>query len=299
MGKAEQVCGMGNTLRFIAFTNSCIVLEQYAKQPFFMELLCILEEQCRSRGYALMYSAVDMQNVERDLDKYLGDSSAGGNIRLGTNLNPEQIRTAVRLQPNLVILDTCFETLDANFIVMNNRKGAFEAGDYLCRLGHKKIGYVQSSVRMYNYDTRRRGFFSALAEHGLKVNETDIFTVTPTLLSLQHEFKQPMRERLERGEALPTALFCEYDYIAISVIKSLHEIGLRIPHDISFVGFDNITEAMVISPELTTIPVEKERIAALAVDKLIDILERKDTVKIKTFVDTRPVERKSCRRLEE
>jgi len=55
----------------------------------------------------------------------------------------------------------------------------------------------------------------------------------------------------------------------------------------------------VISPELTTIPVEKERIAALAVDKLIDILERKDTVKIKTFVDTRPVERKSCRRLEE
>ncbi|WP_199614012.1 LacI family DNA-binding transcriptional regulator [Paenibacillus alkalitolerans] len=299
MVKAEQVYGVSNTLRFIAFTNSGIVLEQYSKQPFFMELLAFLEEKCRSLGYSLMYSAIDMQYFDRDIDKFLNDGGANGVILLGTNLNRGQIRRAAQVQPNLVVLDTCFETDDVNFILMNNMKGAYDAGMYLLGLGHRSIGYVQSQVRMHNFDRRKQGFLAALEEYGLQADESYFFTVSPTFLGPQDEFKRQIQVRLERKEPLPTALFCECDYIAISVIKSLAEIGVRVPEDISVVGFDNIAESTIVSPELTTIHVEKEKIASLAVEKLIDLIDNKDQVKTKIVVDTKLVERQSCRSLQE
>lgn len=297
--KAEQVYNSSSTLRFIAFTNSGIVSEQYAKQPFFMELLSSLEEKCREYGYSLIYSAIDMQNFDRDIDHYLNDGSASGIILLGTNLNREQIRRISQDQPNLVVLDTCFDTLNVNFIVINNVMGAYEAGLHISQLGHKKIGYVQSNVRMYNFDHRKQGFVEALEENGRSLSASDLFSVSPTLLGPQDGFKRQIQDRLDRGEALPTALFCECDYIAINVIKSLLELGIRIPQDISIVGFDNISESVIISPELTTIHVEKEKIATLAVDKLKSLLENKESVKTKTFVDTYLIERQSSRHLEE
>jgi len=108
---------------------------------------------------------------------------------------------------------------------------------------------------------------------------------------VQESFIEAVRERRD----LPTALFCECDYIAISVIKSLHELGIRVPDDVSIIGFDNIQEAMVITPELTTIHVEKERIAEVAVKTLIDIIENDDPISMKTWIDTRLISRNSCR----
>jgi DNA-binding LacI/PurR family transcriptional regulator len=82
--------------------------------------------------------------------------------------------------------------------------------------------------------------------------------------------------------------------MAISVIKSLTELGVKVPEDISVIGFDNIFESQVITPELTTIHVKKDRIALLAVEKLIKQIENNDLDKIKLLVDTELIERNSC-----
>ena len=297
MIKADQVYGVGKTLRFIVFTKAGIVLEQYYKQPFFMELIHFLEERARSHGYSLMFSAINVQDDQQGVQQFLSEGNSKGMILLGTNLDQEMIRQIAGMETNLVVLDTCFETLAVNFVVMNNVKGAYDAGRYLCEHGHERIGYVQSDIRMYNFDMRRQGFMTALLEHRLNVNDSDLFTVTPTLLSVQEDFKQQIQARLNRNESLPTAMFCECDYIAISVIKSLAEMGIRVPEDISIIGFDNISEAEVISPELTTIHVEKKVMAAHAVDKLIQMIEHDDNVKMKTIVDTMIIERASCREI--
>ncbi|HEB10120.1 MAG TPA: LacI family transcriptional regulator [Spirochaetales bacterium] len=95
---------------------------------------------------------------------------------------------------------------------------------------------------------------------------------------------------------MPTALFCENDYIAIGVIKALNEINIKVPDDISVIGFDNIPQATIISPELTTIHVYKDEMAALAVRRLDEIIENSDLPSIKLIIDTRLVERKSCQK---
>jgi DNA-binding LacI/PurR family transcriptional regulator len=291
MIKADKFYGLTKTLRFVACTNSGIVLEQYYKQPFFMELIHDIEEQCRARGYSLFFSSVTTDHLEDAIAVMETEHESNGIILLGTNLTQDQIQLIAKKQPNLVVLDTCLETLNVNFIVMNNVMGAYQAGRYLLDLGHTKIGYVQSNSRMYNFDSRKRGFLQALEEEQLKVDPAHLFTVSPTVVTAQEEFMQKVTDLKDK---LPTALFCECDYIAVSVIKSLNELGLRVPQDISIVGFDNIQESTIITPELTTVHVEKGRIAELAVSKLLDMVEHGDMVKIKSFIDTQLVIRKSC-----
>lgn len=87
--------------------------------------------------------------------------------------------------------------------------------------------------------------------------------------------------------------------MAISTIKSLSELGLKVPEDISIIGFDNIFESQVITPELTTIHVKKDKIALLAIEQLIREIDHNDTDKIKIFVDTDLIIRKSCKALDE
>ncbi|WP_020616842.1 substrate-binding domain-containing protein [Paenibacillus daejeonensis] len=282
----------GSTLRFVACTHAGIVLEHFNQQPFFMELIHYIEDKCRKRGISLLVHALPADEAERGIAALEQEQASQGIILLGTNLTSAQVEAIARRHRNLIILDTCHDTVSANFVVMNNTQGAHQAAHYLVEQGHQRVGLVQSHVRMHNFDARQQGFHLALAGAGLKIAESDIFAVSPTVVTSQSVLVDTFRGR---SHDLPTALFCECDYIAISVIKSLGEIGLRVPHDISVVGFDNIHESVVISPELTTIHVEKEAMAELAVARLMEPPLQLTGITSKTVVDTRLVVRKSVR----
>jgi len=291
--KADQYFQTSSKLlRFVACTNEGIVTEHYETMPFFTELINNIDKQIGSNGYSLIVSAISIKNLKEEIARLEQEQKSAGILLLGTNLTPEQINIVSSVQPNLVVLDTCFETLDVNFVVMNNIYGAYQAGKYLIELGHKNIGYVESTTRMYNFDMRRKGFLQALKESDLKIAEHNYFSISPTVITSQEEFKIKIKNQLNK---LPSALFCEADYMAISVIKSLSELGIQVPNDISIIGFDNIFESQVITPELTTINVKKDRIALLAVEKLIREIDNNENDKIKLFVDTDLIERNSCK----
>ncbi|WP_025680513.1 LacI family DNA-binding transcriptional regulator [Paenibacillus massiliensis] len=282
------------SLMFLVCTNSGIVLEQYYQQPFFKELIHYVEERCRQNGYSLMFSTIDVEFFERDTRVIREEKRSDGVIVLGTNLTRAQIHDIHEKLPNLIVLDTCFETLPVQFIEINNVMGAYQAGAYLCNIGHTSIGYIASNVRIHNFNERRRGFMLALQERGIDIPEERILAVAPTILTSQDALKQQLTAYLDKGYTLPTAWFCECDYIAISAMKTLGELGIRVPEDTSVIGFDNINESLIVSPELTTIHVEKERMAALAVDLFSEFIEHGRRVTAKITVDTHFVERKSC-----
>lgn len=282
------------SLTFLVFANSGIVLEQYYQQPFFQELIQYIEERCRSLGYALIFTTVDMEYYERDIRAVAEEKRSNGVILLGTNLGAAQLADIAKIiQPRLVVLDTYFETLPLHFVGINNFMGAYQAGTHLCELGHESFGYIASNVRIPNFEERRRGFLEALNENGRSIAPDSFFSVSPTMLSSQDELKSQVNDYIQSGRTLPSALFCECDYIAISAMKTLAELDIRVPEEVSIVGFDNITEAMIISPELTTIHVEKERMAVTAVDLLVESIEQGLEIKSKVKVDTLLINRKS------
>jgi DNA-binding LacI/PurR family transcriptional regulator len=181
-----------------------------------------------------------------------------------------------------------------HFVEINNFMGGYQAGSHIAECGHKSVGYLASDVRIHNFEERQRGFLAALKVHGVESDAGPVFTVAPTILSSQEALKKQIQDYLQAGRKLPGAFFCECDYIAISAIKTLTELGFRIPEDISVVGFDNINESMIVTPELTTVHVEKERMAQIAVDLLVDSMEQDLPSRTKTKVDTMLIERLSC-----
>ncbi|MBB6732320.1 LacI family DNA-binding transcriptional regulator [Cohnella zeiphila] len=284
------------TLTFLVFANSGIVLEQYYQQPFFRELIHYIEERCKFRGFSLLFSTIEMNKLGEQIRSIADEKRSDGVILLGTNLDRAQIAEIADLLPlPLVVLDNCYDTLPVHFVEINNMIGAYQAGSHLCRSGHTRIGYIASDVRIHNFEERRNGFAYALREHGVELAEDCTFTVAPTILSSQESLKRQLGEHLEAGKPLPSAFFCECDYIAISAIKTLTEMGYRIPEDVSVVGFDNISEASIVTPELTTVHTEKEQMAHLAVDLLVQSIASEDTVNTKVKVDTQLVERRSTR----
>lgn len=286
--------GQSASFVFLVVTNSGIVLEEYYQQPFFQELIQCIEERCRQKGYRLFFSKVDIESFEEEIHKDGGASRHQGVIVLGTNLSRKQIQYIHQHFTNVVVLDTCYEEMPVQFVGINNTMGAYQAGTFLCESGHTSVGYIASSVRIHNFEERERGFLSALAEYDIQVAPEHRLSVAPTILTSQEALKQQLTSILENGKALPTAWFCECDYIALSAIKTMSELGIRVPQDTSIIGFDNIKESVIVSPELTTIHVDKERMAFLAVDMLSDWMQQELSVKTKIKVDTTFVERKSC-----
>jgi DNA-binding LacI/PurR family transcriptional regulator len=283
------------SLTLLVLANSGIVLDKYYQQPFFRELIHFIEERCRLKGCTLVFSAIEIEHYERDVAVFVEERLTDGVILLGTNLSRAQIQELAGLLPNLVVLDTCYETLPVHFVEINNFLGGYQAGAHICESGHREIGYLASDVRIHNFEERKRGFNAALEEYGLSSGGCTAFAVAPTILTSQEALKKQINDYLSTGRKLPSVFYCECDYIAISAMKTLAELGYRIPEDISLVGFDNISEATIITPELTTVHVEKEIMSRLAVDLLIESIENDTLPKMKIKVDTQLVKRLSCK----
>ncbi|MFK4302680.1 LacI family purine nucleotide synthesis repressor [Paenibacillus sp. RC254] len=279
-----------HVIRFVACKNTDIVTEHYDSFPFFNELIHHITNQVREHGNTLIFSSFDSHNLEEELSALEKDQPSSGVLLLGTNLTSEIIHSIQSIHTNIVILDTCFEHVDASFVSINNYLGGYQAGQYLIQSGHRRIGYVQSSTRILNFKKRKEGFMAALEEHNLSIENGLIFDMHPMLVMSQDSFKTAIHELNE----LPSALFCENDYMAISAIKTFQETNIRVPEQISIMGFDNINEAKVISPELTTIHVKKEVLARTAVNLLMERLNNDQKHHTQVLVNTEVIERKSC-----
>ncbi|WP_168122368.1 LacI family DNA-binding transcriptional regulator [Paenibacillus sp. HB172176] len=281
-------------ITFLVFANSGLVVDSYYQQPFFRELIHYTEERCRMLGYSLMFSTISVDKLDEGAASLIDGGNSQGVILLGTNLGRAQISLlASKLTLPMVVIDNCYETLPIQFVEINNMMGAYDAASHLIEQGHRSIGYISSRDRIHNFEERRRGFAFAVQEHGAELHSDCIFEVEPTVLVAQESLKRKLSEYREEGKKLPSAFFCECDYMAISLIKTLAEMGVRVPEEVSVIGFDNISEARIVTPELTTVHVEKESMARLAVNALVQQIEGVEAIRSKISVDTQLVVRAS------
>lgn len=148
-------------------------------------------------------------------------------------------------------------------ITIDNYGGTKQAVEHLAELGHRDIGFVGTNG-LPDFDERRHAFETNLRELGLRVNKRWI-----NLGSLQTEqVIQRMSEMLS-GSQLPTALVCGNDLTAMATIQAAHRCGIRVPEDLSVIGFDDIPVATLTSPPLTTVHVPMQQIGRQAVRQMV------------------------------
>lgn len=279
-------------VRVLACAEGEIVNARFASMPFFLKLVGHIQEAAGASGYGCVVSTVSLASAVEELAKMETTVPSAGLLLLGTNLSVAEMSALGEGRPKLVIVDAFDENLPFDTVVMNNRQGANLAARHLLSLGHRRIGYGRCSARVLNFEARERGLVEALAAEGVTVAPGDVYALPPAIEGAQQAFGTLLEQR--RGD-LPTAIFCDNDYLAVGVIRALGAAGVPVPGRVSVVGFDDIPEASLITPELTTIEVAKDQIARAAVERLLQLMadEGGGSLPVKQIIDTRLVARAS------
>lgn len=277
---------------FVIYKNRKVIVSE---TPFFFQLMEGIELRCRAYGYKLMISYLYEETNSQDTLKEITQGGCEGVILLATEMRTADLKPFSSLSLPLVVLDSYFEREKFDSVVINNTHGAYEATDYLAKLGHKKIGYLRSNYSIKNFQARYEGFSKAMKTNNIYLNPEYIIE----LGSSMETSYEAMRRHLAAGLSLPTAYFAENDLIALGAIKALKEKGIRTPEDISIIGFDDTPLSQVTEPELTTIHVPKQRMGMLAVDRLVTRINDNPEEFVKIEVGTNLVVRDSVKPFEQ
>jgi LacI family transcriptional regulator len=171
-----------------------------------------------------------------------------------------------------------------------NWQGAYNATEYLIRLGHQRIGFITGSMDLGCAVDRLEGYRSAL--------RTCHLPETPEII-YEGTFFQP--DGFAGASALldlpdpPTAIFASNDVMAMGVLDAVRDRGLRVPADISIVGYDDIPQASLVHPALTTVNQPLEKMGRVATQMLLDLLRRPNEEAGRIELPTELIIRNSCR----
>lgn len=281
------------SLRFIIFKRHGKVIMD---TPFFSELIGSIETTCRSHQYELLITYMDGNdpNMPNQVAEILKNGNRGI-LLLATEMTDDQMRLFQNCKVPLLVLDSLFLWDAHNAVIINNREAGFLAAEHFIDCGHRRFGLITSSFAFRNMEDRRDGYIAGLARHGYKLDERDILYVEPTMEGAAHDMLALLDERTR---PLPTAVFASNDIIAVGVSRALKERGYVLPDDVSIIGMDDVPVCSVISPQLTTLAVNRSLLGATAVNRLLEMIEHRDTAILKIVLDVNLVPRESVRRLE-
>ena len=152
---------------------------------------------------------------------------------------------------------------------VDNGAGVRSAVDHLASLGHRRIAHLTGDANVASVPLRRAAFEGAMAERGLAVPPGYVVPCTYDA----HTVPDALPPLLLSRPDPPTAVFAGNDNIAIAVLEFARRNGLRVPEDLSVVGFDDIPAASQVTPALTTLHQPLPEIGGAAADALLDLLE--------------------------
>lgn len=265
-----------------------------AGTPYFSQLYADIiegvESQVSKKGYNLMVSYMDQDNLQREAAQ-IRNRSAAGILLLATEMSGEQIELFLELGIPMVVIDNYMDSKDFDCVTINNEQGVFEAVSYFLKTGHQEIGYLHVQNNANNFTERYFGYLRAAQRFGLRVVPDNIIEVV-TEQGGEAVYLE-LKKQFEKRKHIPEALFADNDIIAFYAIRVLRELGYRIPEDISLIGFDNMMLSEITEPPLTTVQIPKYKIGVLAVNALVDKLNEQTDGFMKTEVKTKLIVRQS------
>lgn len=276
--KSRVIGVIYNVLDMSVYLNLANLLEKYAAQYNYNVVFCSSNNDYNSK---LRYA------------QYFTGGAADGLILFGSDVkDTDVVQKIVNSELPLVIIENQFTDIKVNNIIINNFSGAKKAVEYLIGLGHKKIAHISGNVNHRAASERLNGYIEALKENGISYNKDYvIFTDSGDKSGSQ------AIEKLIFLEEPPTAVFTFNDLQGYEAIQKAGELGVRVPQDLSVVGFDNICDMLRFIPSnirLTSMRQPIEKVAQAAI-KLI--IENIDNTQIETKVisfDTEMYYGESC-----
>ena len=191
----------------------------------------------------------------------------------------------------LVFVDVGPDFPGVSNIRINYQSGIRQGVQHLAALGHRQIAFITGPLHLKSAQARRTAFEKSMEEIGL---------APELIVEGDHTMEGGMRllTQLVRSETRPTAVMCSNDMTAIGVMREAYDQGIKVPQDLSLIGFDDIRLAQFIIPPLSTIRMSQTELARIAFESLISETERQAALKgrVDHELDTSLVLRRSTAR---
>lgn len=233
------------------------------------ELVDHISEEARRLDFDLVvFSAENFHDSRRVGTSDLLCSLCDGLLMLLPNREDTFLDVLERDRSNCVLIGFDAREIGLPVVVADNRAGGRSATEHLLSLGHRRIAFVRGSHATGQSAQRERGYMDALAQAGIEVD--------PALILPGNFTPKDVLEGTARLMDLPdppTAIFSANDGMAMNVIETLHARKLRVPEDVSVIGFDDVPLASYVHPQLSTVRHPSRAIAVRAVHKLLNMIE--------------------------
>lgn len=235
-----------------------------AANTFYAPVLAGAQAEASALGMHLLLHTTTRHVFSQEIPRMVQEQTIGGMLLVGT-AEPAILATFAQHVPNLLLVDNRDETGTFESVISDGFGGTYSATRYLMNLGHReRIAFMLPETGVATFQDRMRGYLCALFESGVSPAPGMVFGADAT--------DEPGRiERiiaLLRSPQPPTAIVCANDYHAHLVVRVCRDLGLRVPDDLSLIGFDDIEYSRHIDPPLTTVRVDKEFMGRLAVRRL-------------------------------
>ncbi|SDT11868.1 LacI family DNA-binding transcriptional regulator [Pseudomonas granadensis] len=249
-------------------TGNLVILVPKIANTFFARVISGAQSAAQAAGYRLLLCDTQgREEIEREFAELVYAHQADGVIQLRA-YDPFPVDS--NQPPPMVNACEVIQGGRHPTISLDNHAAAKAMTEHLIGLGHRRIGLIKGPQHSPLTQARVAGYQAALTKAGIPSDPAIIchgdfslragYDGAATLLTLSDR---------------PTALFCENDEMAIGALKRIKEAGLRVPGDISVVGFDDIPLAHYCDPPLTTIAQPAEGFGRTAVEMLINLIEKK------------------------
>jgi len=259
------------------------------RNPFFSRVLEGIEAEIAFNHYNLVLHLMpDYKKPE--LPKMVRERQVDGIILIGTK-NKTFVEELKKAKVPTVLIDPRANIPGCPQVLIDNENGAFLATQHLVEHGHHKIGFISGRLDIPSFQQRLNGYKKALKYYNISFNENYIKSGG---FEEGYSWTKQILEQPER----PTAIFAAHDINAVHGYRAIHDLGLRIPQDISVVGFDDIDLSRMASPPLTTVRVYKEELGSVAVRNLRHMIFEETMIHTSTIIPVRLVKRNSVKRLD-
>lgn len=246
-------------------THTIGLLIPDSTNPFFAEVLKGVEDVSFGAGFNVFLCNSDGNpQKETDYIEALLRKQIDGIILVSAGIDPNFNEYISQRKIPLIIVDREIEGINFNSVMIDNHIGGYLATSYLTKLGHRRIGCITGPSVLTPSAYRIQGYRQALEEKSITLDHS---------LIIQGDFRA-QSGRLATKQILtltvpPTAIFACNDMMAVGAIRAIYEAGLKVPDDISVIGFDDILLASFIVPSLTTISQPSHEMGLLAAELVI------------------------------
>jgi LacI family transcriptional regulator len=267
--------------------------QPFSVNPFYSYIQMGIENECRKRSIKLMYANVEVDRDNRPVEwpLMLREEGLDGLLLLGMLIDQQNAAFIKARKLPVVLIDSYAPGSGYDMVITDNVEGSRLAVNYLLDQGHTDIALLGwHPYTAPSMNERRIGYERALRERG--ISQTYIQESDPD----RTKTKKAVQTLLQHSPQV-SAVFAVNDEAALGVIHGVRDLGLRVPEDVSVVGFDNIDLARDIMPPLTTIHVPKSWLGSIGVRMLSDRASNLNQPLLTVTVAVSLIERGSVQKL--